>query len=144
MEFLLYLTPTAQEVYQLVARRISVVENAPICRKQAIYGWFDSRKKTMTICTHVIRASSRDARADVSTTLLHEAVHVAQSCKNSFGKIHELGMPLARMSLSPAKKADLAALVANYGVPHRNLEHEAFWLEDQPGRVRAVVRKYCL
>ena len=45
MEFLLYLSPQSTEIYQMISRRIRVVENTPICRKYDIYGWFDATKK---------------------------------------------------------------------------------------------------
>ena len=45
MDFLFYLSPQSMEIYQMVSRKIRVVENTPICRKHDIYGWFDIEKK---------------------------------------------------------------------------------------------------
>ena len=70
MEFLLYLSPESTEIYQIISRRIRVVENTPICRKHDIYGWFDSNKKTLTICTDRI-ISNDNSKYYMNETLLH-------------------------------------------------------------------------
>ena len=74
MDFLFYLSPQSMEIYQMVSRKIRVVENAPICRKHDIYGWFSPTEKTMNICTD--RIVSRDnVKYYINETLLHESVH---------------------------------------------------------------------
>lgn len=144
MEFLLFLRPQTQEIYQMISRKVRIYENAPICKKHDIYGWYDTTNKVMVVCTDKIKSSSSNPEFDINQTILHESVHIAQSCKNSYKKIYEFGIPISSMNLSKKKQDLLDELVSKYGNPHRNLEHEAFWMEDKPERVRYVVKKYCL
>jgi hypothetical protein len=143
MEFLLFLRPQTLEVYQMISQKVRIYENTPVCRRHDIFGWFDSRSKTMTICTEKIKSDALIPELEMNQTILHEAVHVAQSCKNSNGNIYEFGIPASSMPLARKKKNDLDDLVFTYGKKHRRLEHEAFWLEDKPERVKYVVKKYC-
>jgi hypothetical protein len=141
MEFLLYLSPQSTEIYQMISRRVRVVENAPICRKHDIYGWFNVIEKTMTICTNRI-VSRDDVKYYVNETLLHESVHVAQYCKNK--SLIPLGISPAQMELSSRRKQDLESAVKIAGSSVRQIEQEAFWMEDKPNEVKYVVKKYCL
>ena len=75
MEFLLYLSPQSTEIYQMISRRIRVVENTPICRKHDIYGWFDVIEKTMTICTDRI-ISNDNSKYYMNETLLLSLIHI--------------------------------------------------------------------
>jgi hypothetical protein len=143
MEFLLFLKPQTQEIYQMISRKVSVYENAPICRKHDIFGWFDSKNRVMVICTNKVKSEGLNPEFDINQTVLHESVHVAQWCKNSYNKIYEFGIPVSSMPLSKKKKEFLDDLVFTYGKKHRNLEHEAYWMEDSPEKVKYVVKKYC-
>ena len=141
MEFLLYLSPESTEIYQIISRRIRVVENTPICRKYDIYGWFDVTKKTMTICTDRI-ISNNDSQYYMNETLLHESVHIAQYCKNK--SLTPLGVRSSQLQLSSRRNQDVESAVKISGSLVRQIEREAFWMEDKPNEVKYVVKKYCL
>ena len=66
MEFLLYLSPASQEIYQMISRKVMVVENTPICRKHDIFGFFDSKKNIMTFCTSKIKLSGETTREEIN------------------------------------------------------------------------------
>jgi hypothetical protein len=125
----------------MISRRIRVVENTPICRELNIYGWFNVNKKTMTICTDRI-VSRGDYRYYVNETLLHESVHVAQYCKNK--SLTPLGIASSQIQLSSRRNQDVESSVRLLGSSVRQIEREAFWMEDKPNEVKYVVKKYCL
>jgi hypothetical protein len=141
MDFLLYLSPESTEIYQMISRRIRVVENTPICRKYDIYGWFNVNEKIMTICTDRI-VSRGDSRYYMNETLLHESVHIAQYCKNK--SLTPLGIASSQMQLSSGRNQDVESAVKISGPLVRQIEREAFWMEDKPNEVKYVVKKYCL
>ena len=141
MEFLLYLSPESTEIYQIISRKIRVVENTPICRKYDIYGWFNITKKTMTICTDRI-VSNDNSKYYMNETLLHESVHIAQYCKNK--SLTPLGVASSQLQLSSRRNQDVESAVKISGPSVRQIEREAFWMEDKPNEVKYVVKKYCL
>ena len=141
MEFLLYLSPQSMEIYQIISRRIKIVENTPICRKHDIYGWFNVIEKTMTICTDRI-ISRNDSEYYINETLLHESVHIAQYCKNK--SLTPLGIDSSQLQLSSRRNQDVESAVKISGPLVRQIEREAFWMEDKPNEVKYVVKKYCL
>jgi hypothetical protein len=141
MEFLLYLYPQSQEIYQMVARAIRVVENAPVCRKHDIYGWFSHSSRTLAICTSRI-ASRENTVHYINEALLHESVHLAQYCKNK--ALLPLGIAPSQIQLSARRKLDVEKAVKIIGPSIRQVENEAFWLEDKPNEVKYVLKKYCL
>jgi len=141
MEFLLYLYPQSQEIYRMVAKVIRVAENAPVCSKRDIYGWFSPSDRTMTICTSRITARGNIAHY-INETLLHESVHLAQLCKNK--AFLPLGIAPSQIKLSARRKQDVETAVKTIGPSVRQIENEAFWLEDKPNEVKYVLKKYCL
>jgi hypothetical protein len=140
MEFLLYLSPQSTEIYQMISRRIRVVENTPICRKHDIYGWFNVIEKTMTICTDRI-ISNNNSKYYINETLLHESVHIAQYCKNN--SLTPLGISNSQIQLSSRRNQDIESAVKISGPLVRQIEREAFWMEDKPNEVKYVLKKYC-
>jgi hypothetical protein len=141
MQFLLYLTPQSQEIYRLISQRIMVRENTPVCRKYEIYGWVETKQPLLSICTNAIIAGGQPQRF-INETLLHEATHVAQTCKGGFRGVTAFGMQRAKMALTTRRAADLqVATRLSKGAVQQ--EHEAFFLEDKPERVKQVVLKYC-
>jgi hypothetical protein len=141
MDFLLYLSPESTEIYQMISSRIRVVENTPICRKYDIYGWFNVNEKIMTICTDRI-VSRGESEYYVNETLLHESVHIAQYCKNK--SLTPLGIAPSQLQLSSRRNQDVESAVKISGPSVRQIEREAFWMEDKPNEVKYVVKKYCL
>ena len=143
MEFLLYLTPIGRDIYNLMSQKVRFLENPPICREKDIYGWYDASKDTMSICTDRILAGP-SPKYYINETLFHEAVHAAQDCKavhTSYWYV-PFGIKPSQMKLSERRRDDLETSVSIHP-NNRAIEHEAFWLEDKPEKVRYVVKKYC-
>jgi len=142
MQFLLYLSPEGSEIYNMISKKVRVVENTPICRKYDIFGWYDNRLKTMIMCTDKI-ASKPNLKYNVNMTLFHESVHIAQACKQNMKEIKPFGISPKDMNLSESLKKDLATSIKTFGDIITNTEREAFWMEDKPNKVRYVLKKYC-
>ena len=70
MEFLLYLSTQGLDIYNMISKKVLVVENTPICRKHDIYGWYDSNTKTMALCTDRIK-SGPNSTYYINETLYH-------------------------------------------------------------------------
>ncbi len=142
MEFLLFLSPASQEIYALAARKVRVAENTAICKKHDIYGWYDSGNRALSICTDRIKKGS-DPAYYLNETLLHEATHVAQSCKGKMGGMVPFSINPKAMPLTERRRLDIEAAKRIAGNSVHHLEHEAFWMEDKPEKVKYVLKKYC-
>lgn len=146
MEFLLYLSPAGKEIYNMISRKVRVVENTPICRKYDIYGWYNSLENKMTMCTAKIKSTeynSASIRKYVNETMFHESTHIAQSCKSNDGYTREFGISISQMPLTQRRKEDIKSAIAINGSKVYRVEHEAFWMEDKPDKVKYVLQKYC-
>ncbi len=143
MEFLLYLTPSSQEIYKIVSRKVRINENAPICRKYEIFGWYQSTTNTLTFCTKAIKDFGNVSHY-VNETLLHESVHIAQACKSNNGYIRAFGISPNSMPLNQSRANDVAAATKLHGNGVKQIEHEASWMENKPNQVKYVLRKYCM
>lgn len=142
MEFLLYLTPIGRDIYNLVSQKVRFAENPPVCRQHEIYGWYDSRTNVMSICTNRIK-NGPDVKYYMNETLFHEAVHVAQDCKAQGREWYvPFGIDRSKMKLSQRRIDDLNTATRMHP-NNRAIEHEAFWMEDKPEKVKYVVEKYC-
>lgn len=142
MEFLLYLNADTKDIYNIISRKIKIVENAPICRKHKIFGWYDSKQKFLTVCTDKINTYS-NSEYYINETILHEAVHVAQSCKSGDGYLEPFGISKSAMPITERRRNDVRTAVSIAGESIKNIEHEAFWMEDKPEKVKYVLEKYC-
>jgi len=142
MDFLLYLSPQGMEIYNMISKKIGVVENTPICRKHDIFGWYDNRSKTIVFCTDKI-LSKPNPYYNFNMVLFHESVHVAQACKQNMREIKAFGISPSAMSLSENLEKDLKVSVKNFGSAISNIEREAFWMETKPDKVKYVLKKYC-
>jgi hypothetical protein len=137
MEFLLYLTPIGREIVQNVIRAgYPVRENIEYCRNKNIFGYGDYDK--MVICTKNIKNGGYDLNQYVNETVYHEAVHMAHMC-NGYKPfyINIKDMPLPSEKLEDVKKS------MKISTASRQMEHEAFWMEDKPEKVNYVIKKYC-
>lgn len=142
MEFLLYLTPIGREIYELASHRVRFVENAPVCRKLDIFGYYESDKNLMTVCTARMKKTD-NPRYWINETIYHEAVHMAQDCKAGGREWYEaFGINKSQMPLSQRRLDDLEVSTKIHP-ENRAIEHEAFWMEDKPDKVKYVVKKYC-
>ncbi len=142
MEFLLYLSTQQMDIYKMVSNKVRVVENAPICKKYQIFGFYDSTKRVLTMCTDTLKKFG-NPHTSVNETLMHESVHVAQSCKTRFTFLDSFGINPSLMPLSYQKEQDLKKVIA-FDSRLKNVDREAFWMEDKPEKVKYVVQKYCL
>ena len=133
MQFLLYLTPAGQEIISTIMRRnYNVVENAPICRNKELFGVVQT--PNFVICLNNIKNTISPVDHYVNETVYHEAVHVAQACKNG-----PLGV---NVSLDPYKMNDVVRSVM-VGGAYPVYESEAYFLEDKPEQVLYYLKKFC-
>lgn len=146
IEFLLYLSPAGKDIYNLISKKVRVVENSAICRTYDVYGFYQSDTKTMNVCTQKIKSTTSQISAYVDETIFHESVHVAQSCKSGDGFLVPFGISKSEMPLPSRKITDLnnSTSIGNGNKNQlRQIEHEAFWMEDKPSKVKYVLQKYC-
>ena len=141
MEFLLYLSTQQMDIYRMVSNKVRVVENAPVCRKYKIFGFYDTTKRVLTMCTDTLK-KFENLHTNVNETLMHESVHVAQSCKTKFAFLDSFGINPSLMPLNYQKEQDLKKVIA-FDSRLKNVDREAFWMEDKPEKVKYVVKKYC-
>jgi hypothetical protein len=141
MEFLLYLTPIGKNIMNDLAKaRFDIRENVGLCSNYNVFGYADKPKKFI-ICTKNIKRSGYDVRFYLNETIYHEATHAAQNCKggNSLIGISKSKMPLSWNKLQDIRNSMKAT--GNYNVAMR--EHEAYYLEDKPEKVKYYVEKFC-
>lgn len=137
MEFFLYLTPIGREIVQNVIRAgYPVRENIEFCRDGKRFGYGDFNK--MVICTQNIKNGGYDLDRYVNETVYHEAVHMAHMCNG----YKPFNIHIEDMPLSWEKQQDVKKSVA-MSQSSRQMEHEAFWMEDKPEKVNYVLNKYC-
>ena len=137
-----YLSPQVQVVLSMVSRKVRILENGPLCRKHDIFGFFDAPKRELTLCSHRIVSYGSPYR-HFNETILHESVHVAQACRVGFRYLSPFGLKSGAMPLSAEKAADLARTVA-FDARLKNIDREAFSMEDKPRSVQYVLHRYCL
>ena len=140
MEFFLYLTPIGNIMKELANARFDIRENVGLCSNKNIFGYADKPKKFI-ICTKNIKHSGYDVGQYLNETVYHEAVHAAQNCK---GGNNLIGIPKYEMPLPWNKLQDIRnsmQATGNYSVAMR--EHEAYFLESNPKKVRYYVKKFC-
>lgn len=124
-----YLTPTHQEILNVLNQSgvIVYVNQHQICETKQYDGYVITSKdasnptgKTQfVLCENVVRQNYSDWIGEMNRTLAHEAVHIAQVCKRRDGYISPLGF-------------------------RKDVETEAFAIQDQPREVLRILKKYCL
>lgn len=143
MDYVAYLNPIELRVHEMIVRKAKIIENGPICRRYDIFGFFDARRREMTICTSRIKATEPLEQAQmINQTLMHESVHLAQACKDGTGYLAPFGLKRSTMILAASRQAGLRKVVA-FDSRLALIDHEAFYMEDKPEKVQYVVRKYC-
>ena len=135
----------------LLKKQFLVIPDPPTCKtNRLIRGYFISRYRAIYLCVDNLlkdprlgdldgRNKFKDARKQLSTTLTHEAIHVAQWCKGSkdwtlFGSKYqsELG-GFGDTALNPS---------ANFR-GNRQSEKEAYLLESKPNIAMEAINIYC-
>ena len=139
MEFLLYLTPQAKDILnQIYQAKYSIRENVDYCRSNTdIFGYADFGQK-FVICTKNIKKSGFNLKHYINETVYHEAVHVAHLCNG----YKPFGISKKDMILPAFKYQDINNSVKVSNAPSQ-IEHEAYWMEDKPQKVKSVLKKYC-
>ena len=133
IQFLLYLTPTGQQIVSsIMQRNYNIKENAPICRNKELMGIVQT--PNFVICLNNIKNGVSPVDYYVNETVYHEAVHVAQACKNG-----KLGV---NVSLDPYKMNDVIRST-KIGNAYPVYESEAYFLEDKPEQVLYYLKKFC-
>lgn len=135
MDFLLYLTPVANNILDhIISSGTKVQENAPICKKYyEVFGYFDSQKLIM--CTDNIKNTISPVDYYVNETLYHESVHLAQSCRGG-------ALGVKNPSLSKEKMEEVVRS-SSYNNATFKYELEAYYLETRPEEVLTYIKKYC-
>ena len=137
MDFLLFLTPINKAIVNdLIKAKFNFVENSQMCNVNPRYFGFLHKDKRFIVCTQNILVGEDNPRDWINQTVTHEAVHAAQNCKKG-----SLGYKREKMPLPFEKLNYLAASAAISNEFHK--EHEAYYLEDSPHKVRALIKKYC-
>lgn len=124
-----YVSPTHQEVLDVVQRSnfVVIVDDHRVCGNNKYDGYTilsknklnESGKNEFVICVKSIQKNYQDWEGELERTIAHEAVHVAQLCKSTDGLIRPLGF-------------------------RKNIEEEAFAVQDQPREILRILKKYCL
>jgi len=124
-----YLTPVHAEILEILNRSgvVIIVNNHSICASKRYDGYTITSKDPMNksgkteivLCEVVVKQNYSDWKGEMNRTLAHESVHVAQECKRRDGYLNPLG----------------------FG---RDIESEAFKIQDKPKEVLRILKKYCL
>ena len=147
-----YISKSVLPLHNLLQKKqFLVIPDPPTCKANGlIRGYFISRYRAIYLCVENLLEDPRlgdidgrnkfnDARKQLSTTLTHEAVHVAQWCKGSkdwtlFGSKYqgELG-GFGDTALNPS---------ANFR-GNKQSEKEAYLLESKPEIAMEAIDIYC-
>jgi hypothetical protein len=128
MEFIAFLFPIHLEILETLKQsNVVIVENQGICKTNKYDGYVMSwrspnnnlKKTTLLMCSNTITQNYNDWVGETNRTLAHEAVHVAQMCKSNDGYVRPLGF-------------------------RKDIETEAFTIQDNPREVLRILKKYCL
>jgi hypothetical protein len=140
MIFSYYLTPESTQIVELIAKaHFKVQENISWCSDGSYAGGVIKENKTFFICTKTVLNSSSGNRY-LNETVYHEAVHVVQACKG----MKPIGIPLSQMPLSKTKMNDIDRSISLTNKKWmRQMEHEAYWLEDKPKKTIYYLKKFC-
>ena len=124
-----YLTPVHAEILEVLNRSgvVIIVNNHSICKSKRYDGYIftykdpmnKSGKTELVLCENIVKQNYSDWEGEMNRTLAHESVHVAQECKRRDGYLKPLG----------------------FG---RDIESEAFKIQDNPKEVLRILKKYCL
>lgn len=127
MEF--FLTPTHQKILDVINQSgvVVITNEHPFCYNDKYDGSFvttknplnKSNSNELVICFNTIKKNYYDWIVELNRTVAHEAIHVAQECKSNDGYLSPLGF-------------------------RKDIESEAYAVQDNPKEVLRIVEKYCL
>lgn len=136
MEFYSYLNQSSIQVVKHIADKgVKFIENGRFCNNKDVFGFFKHPK--FTVCTNNIKDNISPVEYYVNETVLHEAVHYAQTCRG--GPLRPKNISLPSNKIQDAKNSVKAYSGAQY-----IYEKEAYFLEDKPELVLFYIKKYCM
>jgi hypothetical protein len=130
----------------------TIEENASDCKRLDVLGVYTSGQRTVKICTDRMAQLYGESSAFLTIlqqTIAHEAVHVAQGCRQRRSGKPSLDLPAARLyGLPKSVRADIQkGLAMNTSSLPRSVqwrnEAEAMAMEDQPEQVIAALQQFC-
>ncbi|MCP9891426.1 hypothetical protein KBY57_10215 [Cyanobium sp. Aljojuca 7D2] len=147
------LDPAYQDLASVMKKKgFTIDENATICKQLDIVGYYYWGHRTIKICTDSIAKLNGDPSAFrllLQQTLAHEAVHVAQSCRQRLSGKPSLELAASRLySLPPSVRSDIQKSIASNRTNHPRsvqwrIEAEAWAMEDTPDQVIAALQRFC-
>ena len=155
MEFIIFLSKLDKEILELLTKANYIVEENKVecLLNKKIKGLHNFEENKIIICTENAKRKTnyktikQKPRQDnikteraIRRALRHEATHAIQKCNNNktVGDIEKL-----ENKLHPSKRNALEYSISNFSGTYAK-EVEAYVLEDQPKKVRNMIKKYCL
>ncbi len=124
-----YLTPIHEQIISVLNQTgvVVIVDDHKVCRSNKVDGYTmtykdkdnDLKKTVLLICEKTVKTNYVDWITELNRTVAHEAIHIAQTCKSNDGYMQRLGF-------------------------RKDLETEAFAVQDNPKEVLRILKKYCL
>lgn len=147
------LDPSYQELVGVMRQKgFTIEENAKICKKHDVVGFYSWGDRAVKVCTARIASLNGEPsafRALLQQTIAHEAVHVAQSCRLSRVGKSSLELSAARLYALPQSvrsEIERSLATAYYDSPRSvrwRIEAEAMAMEDTPDQVIAALKRFC-
>ena len=151
MEFILFLNKIDKEIIELINKsNHSIEENTALCLiDKKFVGFYKKREKTMVICTQNAkklggyrenkRYDNHKTNLYIRRALRHETTHLVQSCNNNkpTGVIKNIENKIHVGKLKALKSSVLIS-------GNIDKEIEAYVMEDKPGKVKQILKTYCL
>lgn len=147
------LDPGYQGLVSTMKRKgFTIEENPAVCKQRDVVGYYNWDQPTVKICTNRIAKLNPDPSAFrllLQQTVAHEAVHVAQSCRQRLSGKRTLELAASRLDALPSSvRADIQKSLASdrtnqpRSVQWRT-EAEAWAMEDTPDQVIAALQQFC-
>jgi hypothetical protein len=139
-------------VHTMRQKGFTIEENASVCKQLDVLGFYASGQRAIKICTDRLAQLYGESSAFLTIlqqTIAHEAVHVAQGCRQRRSGKPSLDLPAARLyGLPKSVRADIQkGLAMNTSSLPRSVqwrnEAEAMAMEDQPEHVIAALQQFC-
>ena len=155
MEFILFLSKLDKEILNLLIKANYIVEENKIecLLNKEIKGLHNFKENKIIICTENAkrktnyRSKKQSPNKDnfktertIRKALRHEATHAIQKCNNN--KTTE-DIKKLESKLHQSKRKALEFSTSNFSGTYAK-EVEAYVLEDQPKKVKKMIKKYCL
>ncbi len=147
------LDPRYQDLVGVLRNKgYGIVENAAVCKQQDVVGYYTWGERVIKVCTDRIARLNAEPlafRTLLQQTIAHEAVHVAQGCRQSSDGKTILGLAAARLyGLPQSVRFDIdKSLASNHYTNPRSvqwrIEAEAMALEETPDQVIGALKQFC-